>query len=226
MNKKLFKIIVLVIIFSISSCSGFDVKTDVDEKPGLSEIKKSGIIVRLANSSKITREEMEKNLSSWLREYELSENIVIIADTSEKINLYMQIDERFFQESIRHREKSYFGIFWDDDYLSYKSIGTVNSYLKKNEEELKKIITDKSLNGLIIYEIYNVISIGMQFMDFDSVVAVVDNNLNIVYMDHQTNGYEIAEQDSERAKKQMMDKISMRLVEDLQDIDILGDTLD
>ena len=226
MNKNFSKIIIIIIILTLSGCSGFNVKTDLDEKPGLSEIKKSGIIIRLANSSKISREEMEKNLSSWLRDYELSENHVIITDTSEKVNLYSVIEDRFFQESIRHREKSYFGLFWDDDYLTYKSIGVVNSYLKNNEAELKNFITDKSLNGLIIYEIYNIISVGMQFMDFDSVVAVADNNLNIVYMDHQTNGYEISEQDFDRTKKQMMDKISQRFIEILQDLDFIGDPIE
>ncbi len=226
MNKKFSRIIITVIIFTLSGCSGFKVKTDIDEKPGLSEIKKSGIIVRLANSSKITRDELEKNMSAWLKEYELSENLIIVTDTSEKVNLFLQADDRFFQESIKHREKGYFGLFWDDNYLTYKSIGVVNNYLKKNEEELKKIITDKSLNGLIIYEIYNIISIGMQFMDFDSVIVVADSNLNVVNMDHQTNGYEISEQDIARAKKQMMDKISERFIEDLQDLDILGDPLD
>lgn len=226
MNKKLSGIIIIIIISALSTCSSFNVNTDVDEKPGLSEIKKSGIVIRMANSSKITREEMEKNLSAWLKSYELSENLIIITDTTEKVNLYSEIDDRFFQESIKHREKGYFGLFWDDDYLTYKSIGVVNNYLKKNEEELKKLIAEKSLNGLVFYEIYNIISIGMQFMDFYSVVAVADNNLNIVYMDHQTNGYEISEQDFERVKKQMMDKISLRLIEDMQDIDMLGDTLE
>ena len=226
MNKKFSEIIIIIFIFTLSTCSSFDVKTDIKKKSGLSEIKKSGIIIRLANSSKITREEMEKNLSSWLKTYELSENLMIITDTSEKVNLFTQVDDRFFQESIKHREKGYFGLFWDDAYLTYKSIGVVNSYLQKNEDELKKFITDKSVNGLIIYEIYNIISVGMQFMDFDSVIAVADKNLNIVYMNHQTNGYEISEQDIERAKKQMMDKISQRFIEDLQDIDFLGDPLE
>lgn len=226
MNKKINIAITAILSLLLTGCSGFTVKTDVDEKPGLDEINRAGIIVRMAKSSKIGLEEQSTNIGYWLNQYKNAENLKIIKDAGEALTYYSVIEDRFYQQSIKYREKGYFGLFWDDDYLKYKSMGVLNNYLKTNEEKLKNIINANALNGLIIYEIYNIVSLGMQFMDFDSVLAVVDKNLNIMYMDHQTDGYEISEQDFARVKKQMMDKISQRLVEGLQSIDILGEPIE
>ncbi len=209
-------LIIMLLIHSVIAinCTEFSIKTDISAKQNLGELKKIGVLQRLSHSSTITLDEQSQNIASWISNYESADKVSIITDCSKNLSTFSSIQNKIFQSTGK------------DTYLKYKSIGVLNLYLRKNEEELKEIISQKSLDGIIIYEIYSIVSLGMQFMDFDSVFAIVDKNLNILYLDHQTDGYDIDEHIIERVNSQLMDKISGRLIQNLMDLDIIGDIVE
>ncbi len=210
--KRIFPIIIsLILTFCTISCSKYAIKTDIEKDDNLAELKKVGIILRIAQSSRITKEEQTNNIAAWVSNYESTENISIIPDCSNEISHYSSIQDKFYQTS------------GNNNFLKFKTIGIINLYLRKNEDELKNIISQKSLDGLVIFETYSIISTGMQFMDFDSIIAVVDKNLNIIYLDHQTDGYDTDEQILDRAKNHLMDLITDRLLQKLLSLDFIGD---
>ncbi len=222
--KKVHLIFFTLLLFSITlSCSEFSVKKDFQKHTEISELKKVAVVLRLSVGSKISKDEQDKNLATWLNMHESSKNISIITESSDSVSVYKTISERLFQSSIKYRKESYFGLFWNDNYLKYKALGSLNNYIRKNENELKDIISRNNLDSLAIYEIYNIVSVGMQFMDFETVVAFIDKNLNIIYLDHQSDNYEISEQIFERAKHQLMDKISERLTEEFKQLELIGE---
>ena len=136
-------------------------------------------------------------------------NLNYISDCNEDVVFYNSLQERFYQLSD------------NKIFLRYKSIGVIKLYLRKNEAELKNIISLSDLDGLIIHEIYDVISSEMQFMDFDSVLVIVDKNLNILYMDYQSDEFESIESDLNVVKGHLMDKISQRFIDRLLDLEFI-----
>ncbi|MDY6934213.1 MAG: hypothetical protein SVZ03_08325 [Spirochaetota bacterium] len=203
MKKKLVINIFAFCLFTILACSSYSVKTELKNNKSLSKLKRVGIVIRLSRDGGIVADEQINSINSWMGDYKSIKEISIISDCSEEVILYGSMQERFYQLSDNKR------------FLRYKSIGVVNLYLRKNESELRKIIEENNLDGLVIYEIYDVISAAMQYMDFDSVVVIVDKNFNIVYLDHQSNGYESREIDYTVVKNYLMDKISERFIRKL-----------
>ena len=132
--------------------------------------------------------------------------ITDISDPVVKVNLK---SERFYQTSI------------EDDFLKYKSIGILRVYLRNNSPELKKIIKDNRLDSLIIYEVDSVYSSELQFLDFNSVMAIVDAELNILLLDHQIDLFDISYVTQDGMKHTLLDKISERAVEKFIDLGYL-----
>lgn len=201
--------IVSFVFISAVRCSKYSVVTEIHESWKISQLKSVGLVLRISTRSKLTLEELSENVSNWLSGYKAIKNIYIVPGSDEKRNYFSGYSERFYQVA----EKK--------DFLKYKSIGIVSNYLRINSTELKALISEKNLDGLIVYEIYSVFSSGMQFMDFDSVAVVTDKNLNILYMDHQSDGFETDETDSERIKEELLNNICERFLEKLIEMDFV-----
>ena len=201
--------ILTIIIFGLS-CSTYSVKSDFKDKSVLSNVKNTGIIFRISNGSKITKEELIRNFYYWLSVYKKKGNITVISDASDSLTVFHNPQQRFYQLSN------------EGEYLEYKSLGAVNFYLQKNQNELLNIISKNNLDSIVVYEVYSVISTQMHFFEYDSVLAIADANLNIGYLDHQTDYFESESSFLDEMKSQAMDKITDRLIENLRDIDLLG----
>ena len=204
------RLLLMFIIFSVLSCSSYSIKTDVEESSILKKIKKTGIIFRIPNSSKITKEESIKNFLSWLTIYQKNENIIVINDASDSLTYFNNPQQRFYQLSN------------ENTYLKYKSIGVLNQYLQNNQNELLNIISKNNLDSITIFEVYSIISTQMQFFEFESVLAVVDSNLNLAYLDHQSDYFESESSILNELKNQMLDIINNRLMNHLYDVNLLG----
>lgn len=214
MKKTLHVFLIIIASLLITFCSGFSVKTDIKSGSALSKIKNAGLIFRVSRSSKISKDELNKGSFFYLPLYHSAEKITVISHSNNDIHYYNTNQDRFYQLSD------------NDSYLKFKSIGAVNYYIRKNENDLKSIISSENLDGLVIYETYSVISTEMLFMDLESVVTILDKNLNILYLDHQSDSFESEFMAVELMKDRLLNIINERLVKVLQDLDILGDRLD
>jgi len=205
--KKIIKLILPIFILLIGlSCSEFSVKTEINQSQPISKIKSIGLIFRIFNQSRITQENYLKNITYWKSNSKALKDLIILKDYSNAIGYFSSDEDKFFQLSTKN------------NFLKFKSIGVIKHYLSENESELKKIISENNLEGLIIYEIYSIISTVMQFMDFDSIIIIVDKDLNILYMDHQTDNYESDQYIFEKTRDQLIDKISNRLITKLNSL--------
>jgi hypothetical protein len=201
--------IVSFFIISAIRCSKYSVITEISESWKIAQLKSVGLVLRISTRSKLTLEEFLENVSNWLSGHKPIKNIYIVPGSSDKRNYFSRYSERFYQ------------IAKKKDFLKYKSIGIISNYLRINSTELKAVISENNLDGLIIYEIYNVFSSGMQFMDFDSVAVITDKNLNILYMDHQSDGFETDETDDARIKEELLNRISERFLKKLVEMDFI-----
>ncbi len=208
--KKFRTIIVMfsLILFS-ASCSTYTVETEIKKGDKLSSLKKSGIIFRIPKNSFFDQKDYIQSLTFWLNGYTNKNQLGMITDISDPVVKVNLKSERFYQTSI------------EDDFLKYKSIGILRVYLRNNSPELKKIIKDNRLDSLIIYEVDSVYSSELQFLDFNSVMAIVDAELNILLLDHQIDLFDISYVTQDGMKHTLLDKISERAVEKFIDLGYL-----
>jgi hypothetical protein len=191
----------LVLCVFFGSCATYSVKSELDERASLKEAKKLGVIVRVPHKNRISRDDILSSLSRSLNGYEQTVKIEIIPDLSPGCIEFTDDEERFYQVSS------------DQEFLKYKSIGILRTYLRDNGDEIRKAIEKNSLDGIVIYEMYGIISIEMQMMHFDSVVIVVDKNLNQGYLDHQNNSYNSIENDYNALRSEILTHMATRFVE-------------
>jgi hypothetical protein len=210
MRRSIKAVIFLTVIFFGLSCSTYSIKNDIKDNSILSKIKNAGVIFRISNGSKITEEELIRNFSYWLSVYRKKGNVTVIRDASGSITVFNNPQQRFYQLSN------------EEEYLKYKSLGVVNLYLQNNQNELLKIISKNNLDSIIIFEVYSVISTQMQFFEYESVLAIADANLNIGYLDHQSDYFESVSSSIDDLKNQTLDKINDRLIDNLRDVNLLG----
>ncbi len=209
MYKKSGLFTVIFISFSLVSCSSYSTKVDLEKGSALRQVKKAGIILRISRNSKINGKEYQENLSNWLAAAKPVKSVTLITDCSEKVTRFSTEDERFYQLSDSGK------------FLKFKSTGVVNLYLRSNEEELKKLITDRGLDGLAIYEVYSIVSHEMQYLEFESVLCVVDKQLSVIYTDRQSDTFDSSEMSLDKMKIHILDKISDRLIRTLGGLNFL-----
>lgn len=200
---------VVAVMLCIVSCGTYTVVQEVENNDGVEGITKAGIVMRVPRNIRIAREEYINNIRQWLTGVKALKELYVFQEGSEELVYTKGDEDRFYQFSERSR------------FLKYKSLGIINLYLRNNSAELKKMISDKNLNGVIFYEVFGVTSTEMQFVDFDSVVTIVDKNLNVVYLDHQSNNFSTSEFDFDKVKHKLFDLVSQRLVEKLDDLEFL-----
>lgn len=197
MKKTLFCIILPFII----SCSSYKTTIEIEKGSKLSKLKKSGIIYRTSVNNSIQQDEYTKSLLYWLEGSKKINNYLIVPVSTENIHQFASNSDRFYQLDI------------DDQFLRYKAIGVISFYLRTNEDQLKKIMAENGLDSLIIYEVVNEFSAEMQHYDFETMLIVVNSNLELLYMDKQMENSKTFEFDSQVVKRHLLDRISNRLLE-------------
>ncbi|MFC1670350.1 hypothetical protein ACFL20_08140 [Spirochaetota bacterium] len=201
------KLFSLLLFFSLlSSCSTYSVTTEVDKSSLIKKVERIGVIYRLSKDSSYTYGESIKNLEYWLKGYKEKKKIITLQDVDKKISVFSLHQDKFYQVS----EKG--------DFLKFKTIGSIKLYLRNNEESIKKILSENNLDSLVIYEVDSAFSAELQFLDFDSMIVVIDADFNIILMDHQKDTFDINEYDKARVRKYLLDKICDRFIQRMLDI--------
>jgi hypothetical protein len=195
----------------VVSCSTYTVKKEVDDHSSLRDAKRLGVVLRVPQKSRLSREEILTSLSRMMNGYQHLTEIVIIPDLTPQMVEFADNEDRLYQPSS------------DSDYLKYKSMGILRTYLRTNSDEIKKAIEKNSLDGIIIYEVYGVVSVEMQLVRFDSVVAMADKDLNLIYLDHQDNTFNSQQYDFNSLRSEMLNHISMRFMEQMKTLGYVKD---
>ncbi len=199
----------LMAIAFLISCSSFSAKTEMNERRAIRKIKQAGLIYRVSTHSRIAAADYTKNFTHWLNACGSPKKVVLISECDPGLSSYAGDDDRFYQLSDTGR------------YQNFKAEGVINSYLSKNDAELKKLIADRNLDAIVVYEVYAIVSLEMQFIEFESVLMIMDNNLKRIYLDRQADSFESDEMSFEKMKIHVLDKISRRLIETLEDLDLV-----
>jgi hypothetical protein len=199
---KKYGILALAFLFMVS-CSKYHVKNEMKNGSALSKFKNSGIMYHIPQSSPIRLTMLSKSLSQWLDSYKKI-NTLPILDTKDKAITQTKSE---FDQFLQLTE--------NNDFLYYKTLGIVNSYLKDNKDTLTKLITDNGLDSLIIYEVDPSLSAEMQYTDFSSMLIIVSKDLTVEYMDRQYDDFDTNEYDKELMVNHLLDEINSRLIDQL-----------
>ncbi len=199
----------LFVLTFLSGCGSYSVKTEVDSRASLKDAKKMGVIIRVPQKSRISRDDILASLSHLMNGYEHIVKIDIVPDLSAQVTEFADDENRFYQPSS------------DSEYFKFKSIGILRSYLRNNSDEIKKAMEVNSLDGIIIYEVYGIVSTEMLMYQFDSVIALTDKTSEIVYLDHQNNRYNTNENDFNAQRSEILNHISLRFTETMKDFGFL-----
>ncbi len=196
-------------MFFIFSCSGFNVKKEFSEDRRLSSLKKSGIIIHLWKNSMVRRQEIEENLTYWLKGCKGLNETPVVTGALPSLYIYNSDMDRFLQTT------------GDGSFLSYKSMGVIRTYITTHRDELKKVIAESGLDSLIFYEIDGNCSSELGYVDFNSMVMIIDTDLNILYLDHQSRGFDTDEWDRNILRKTLLDKLSERFLETMESLEYI-----
>lgn len=194
---------------AFTSCSTYSVSKEMSSGSALGKMKSACVVLRLSRNSRIEREEQTRNLASWLSAAKQTKKLAVLSSCDDGVCSYTGQDDRFYQ------------VDGDGRFLKYKAAGVVNEYVRANEAGLRKILADNGCDGIIIYEVYGVIALEMQFFDFDSAVCVLDRDLKPVHLDRQFDSYNVDEISAARVRQQLLDRVSERLVDALDDMGFL-----
>ena len=206
------KYIILVLGFCLFiSCSEYHIKKEIKNGSALSKLKNSGIIIRKTNDTSISMKLFNKNMTQWLEPYKKINNLKLVTDMSKNLNAAQGESDRFLQFSHKN------------DFQYYQTVGIINGYLNKNKEELEKIKNDNNLDSFIIYEVGGTLSAELQFFDFSSMVIIVNNKYEVLYMDRQFDKYETYEFYKEILTEDLLDHISNRFLELMFKLDYLDE---
>lgn len=192
-------------------CSSYNVDIEIENSTKLSQLKKSGIVFRIIRGSLIRYDDYTRSLQFWLNSYKKINDLQIITTTIDRISYFPSELERFYQLSI------------NKDFQRHKSKGVIELNLYEHEKEIKSLMESKSLDSLIIYEVDAIYSTEMQFVDFSTVIAVIDADFRVLYLDHQKLNEDIDEFDPSRAKNILLDRIGKRLLGLLSDLHYIDD---
>ncbi len=213
------KNLVFIVLGLLVACSSV---TRVLQKDHISKFKKSGIIIRVPIKSIVPIEKYYIELKKTLAGYKKKNQIVLLSDINDKINKYKD-DDTFYQLS---PSKSF---------MKYKSIGMITTYVNNNQTDLKKLMTDKNLDSIIIYQVDAIYSEILMYVSFNSMVTVLDGNLQISYLDYDKkyldesfwkdffwlNDFKPDPGDGELLMKNTVDFVHSRLIDKLLDLGYL-----
>lgn len=193
-----------VLVSFVVSCSTYHVKDEISEGAKLKGAGKVGAFVRISQKGRVPRDEIVTAISKTLPAYRHKRPVELAVDLPSGITEFMNDSDSFYQSS-------------SDEFLRYKSIGVAKSFIRAHEEELKDEMGKGGYDLLVIYEVYTVASVEMQMFKFSTVVAVVDRNLDLIYLDHQTDTRETMSSDLVSVKAEIVNHLSERFIEKISD---------
>jgi len=196
-------------IGAVLGCSSYSINREITHNSKLDVLKKSGIVFRLPRTSLIKYDEYSRTLLFWINSYKKINDLKIIAKEDGKLFGYPSELERFYQISM------------DGDFLALKSQGSIYQMIHEKDKEIRSLMEKEDLDSIILYEVEGDYSTEMQYVDFTSLVAIIDQNLDILYLDHQTATLEIDEFDPAVAKNNLLDSITKRLLNCFEDLDYI-----
>ncbi|MBN2078351.1 MAG: hypothetical protein JW838_05260 [Spirochaetes bacterium] len=200
-------VLALALAALLLSCSKYSITKEIQHGALLSKFKNSGILFRNTHNSPISNDRLNASLIQWLGGYELKNSLKVIENAPENIAICKSEFDRFVQFS----EK--------DDLLYQKTRGIINRYLNENREDLEALFDEHGLDSLVIYEIDTAMSAELQFLDFGSMMLIIDREYRIAYMDHQFNRYNTNEYDREVMQDNLLDQVNGRFLELMQKLD-------
>ncbi len=203
MKKLLFILIVL-----IASCATSNVKKVVTEDANLEDAENIVVVIRISETSRITPKEYSDSIQTWMAGYDTNKRVTIVHEI-EGLSKYTNNNERFYQVSA------------NKDFLKYKSLGVIRTFIAKNRTEIQNTMRMNASDYLIFYEIGGAYSPSLKAIKYNSVVAVINREEEIVYLDHQNTYVGDGDFDRDDMKKEFIDKTTLRLYATLKDINII-----
>lgn len=200
----------IILVILISSCAKYSVKEEIDRTSRV-DVKKAGILLRISRKAMLGYDIHYETLQKLLRGYTQNVELELINGKSDYYAYFANDQDRFYQLSMNNA------------FLKYKSLGVINSYLYRYKNDLSALMKSKNLDVLIVYEVYGIASVGMQFLDFDSVAVVLDKNLKVVYLDHQHDRFNSDDYSIDLLKDQLLNKMNDRMLEFLMELDYIED---
>lgn len=203
---------VLLFLFSaflFSSCSAFSIKNEISETDKLKAAKNVGVIFRIQKTSFVSEEEYRQTLRYWVEGHQQLKKLALPTDADTGLTVYKTDADRFYQLSPQR------------DFLTFKSLGVIKYYLQTNRPAVEEIMSKGNLDLLVIYEVDGFFQAELQYVDFNSIVVILDKSMNVHFLDRQNNTYHINEVNPEKVKKHLLDKVSERFIETMIDLDFL-----
>jgi hypothetical protein len=202
-----YRISVIIILIAVYvSCSSGKPKELHENLPKMKTIKKIAVMVRIPSSSPIEYARYTKTLQAMLAGYTQKKEMIVILEELPALTVFQSNDDRFFQTSL------------EGEFLYYKATGIVNSYCFKNKNELQSLFEKYGCDLLVVYEPYGVVSYGMGFMDYDSVMVIVNKELKITYFDYNHDRKETNEFSTEVLWDFLLNEINTRCVNTLMEL--------
>ncbi len=198
---KRYGVLALALAMTVTSCVKYHVTREIQLNTLLSTFKNSGVLFRVTHNSSIKGDRLNESLMQWLGGYERSNGLKIIDNADDKLSVCKSEFDRFVQYS-------------DSDELLYnKTRGIINKYLNENREAIDALFEEHGLDSLIIYEIDTAISAELQFLDFASMMLIIDREQTIAYMDHHFDTYDTNEYDREVMHDNLIDRVIGRFLD-------------
>lgn len=204
--------LLLPTLFLVLSCGTYSIKSDVMDRSALSSLEHSGLLLRLFVHDTMKRDEYRQNLTTWLAAYTNDEETTphfTMLESATVMTTFQSPSHRFYQRDMEGK------------FLRYKSLGQIRTSHMEKKEELQALMDEKNLDSMILYEVDGTFSAELQFVTLSSMVVVIDHELNILYMDHQRNRYDLETFNRNVAKREYLDHVSQRLCGTLQELGYL-----
>lgn len=204
MYQKSFVLLIIVLLFQ--ACSSGKPKELHENLPKMKTINKVAVMIRIPSSSPIEYSRYVKTLQAMIAGYKHNKEIIVISENMPALTVFQSNDDRFFQTSL------------EGDFLYYKATGIVNSYTFTNKNDLQSLFEKYGIDLLIIYEPYGVVSYGMGFIDYDSVMVILNKELKITYFDYNHDRKETNEFSTDVLWDFLLNEINTRCVNTLGDL--------
>lgn len=191
------KFLPLLFTFTVA-CSGVNIKKDFSDNDALTELKNSGVIVRIWKNNPIKPKEVETDLAYWLAGYRRYNSLTSLPLS--ELNAYSSTETRFYQSDA---ERSF---------LQEKSLGVIKFYLSQNRQTLIRLMADYKLDSLIFYEVDGYFSGEFMYIAFESLIAVINKDGELLYMDHASVGESTDDWDIDVVRRTLLNRMSGRFL--------------
>lgn len=205
-NRYYKSIVILFIVSMYVACSSGKPKELHENLPKMKTINKVAVMVRIPASSPIEHARYVKTLQAMIAGYKHNKEMIIISEDLPALTVFQSNDDRFFQTSL------------EGDFLYFKATGIVNSYCFRNKAELQSLFEKYGSDLLVIYEPYGVVSYGMGFIDYDSVMVILNKELKIAYFDYNHDRKATNEFSTDVLRDFLLNEINTRCVNTFTDL--------